>query len=111
LANLSGDPAQDYIGDGITENIITDLARFHDLFVIASNSTFAYKGKAAKIQDICRELGVLYVLEGSAQKSGDRIRISAQLIEGATGRPFGPSVTTGGWRTCSRFRRKLPRKS
>jgi TolB-like protein/class 3 adenylate cyclase len=86
FANLSGDPAQDYIGDGITENIITDLARFHDLFVIASNSSFAYKGKAVKIQDVCRELGVLYVLEGSAQKSGDRIRISAQLIEGATGR-------------------------
>ena len=86
FANLSGDPAQDYIGDGITENIITDLARFHDLFVIASNSSFAYKGKAAKIQDVCRELGVLYVLEGSAQKSGDRIRISAQLIEGTTGR-------------------------
>jgi adenylate cyclase len=86
FTNLSGDPAQDCIGDGITENIITDLARFHDLFVIASNSTFAYKGKAAKIQNLCRELGVLYVLEGGAQKSGDRIRISAQLIEGATGR-------------------------
>jgi adenylate cyclase len=86
FANLSGDPAQDYIGDGITENIITDLARFHDLFVIASNSSFAYKGKAVKIQDVCRELGVLFVLEGSAQKSGNRIRISAQLIEGATGR-------------------------
>jgi adenylate cyclase len=86
FANLSGDPAQDYVGDGITENIITDLARFHDLFVIASNSSFAYKGKAVKIQDVCRELGVLYVLEGSAQKSGDRIRISAQLIEGTSGR-------------------------
>jgi adenylate cyclase len=86
FANLSGDKAQDYISDGITENVITDLARFRDLFVIASNSSFAYKGRAVKIQDVCRELGVLYILEGSAQKSEDRIRISAQLIEGATGR-------------------------
>jgi adenylate cyclase len=86
FTNLSGDPAQDYIGDGITENIITNLARFHDLFVIASNSCFAYKGKAVKIQEVSRELGVLYILEGSAQKAGDRVRISAQLIEGATGR-------------------------
>ena len=86
FTNLSGDSAQDYIVDGITENIITDLSRFRDLFVIASNSSFAYKGKAVKIQEVCRELGVLYILEGSAQKSGDRIRISAQLIEGATGR-------------------------
>ena len=86
FANLSGDATQNYIGDGITENIITDLARFHDLFVIASNSTFAFKGKPVKIQEVSRELGVLYVLEGSAQISGDRVRISAQLIEGATGR-------------------------
>src|SRR5262245_20976358 len=86
FANLSGDATQNYIGDGITENIITDLARFHDLFVIASNSTFAYKGKPVKIQEVSRELGVLYVLEGSTQISGDRVRISAQLIEGTTGR-------------------------
>jgi adenylate cyclase len=86
FVNLSGDVAQDYIVDGITENIITGLSRFHDLFVIASNSSFAYKGKAIKIQDVCRELGVVYVLEGSVQRSGDRMRIAAQLIEGATGR-------------------------
>jgi adenylate cyclase len=86
FANLSGDATQDYIVDGITENIITDLSRFRDLFVIASNSSFAYKGKAVKIQDVCHELGVVYVLEGSVQRSGDRMRIAAQLIEGATGR-------------------------
>ena len=86
FVNMSGDPAQDFFADGITENIITGLSRFRDLFVIASNSTFAYKGKAARIQDVSRELGVHYVLEGSVQKSSDRIRITAQLIDGETGR-------------------------
>ena len=86
FVNLSGDAAQDYFVDGITENIITDLSRFRDLFVIASNSSFAYKGKAVKIQDVCRELGVVYILEGSVQGSGDRMRITAQLIDGTTGR-------------------------
>ncbi len=75
--NMSGDSAQDYFSDGITENIIGDLSRFCDLFVIASNSTFAYKGKAVKIQDVSRELGVRYVLEGSVQRSSDRVRISS----------------------------------
>ncbi len=86
FVNLSGDSTQDHVSDGITENIITGLSRFRDLFVIASNSTFAYKGKATKIQDVSRELGVRYVLEGSVQKSHDRIRITAQLTDGATGR-------------------------
>jgi len=84
--NMSGVPEQDYIGDGIAENILTDLSRFHDLTVIARNSSFAYKGKATRVQDIRRDLGVNYVLEGSVQKTGDRIRVTAQLIEGATGR-------------------------
>ena len=86
FVNMSGDPAQDFFADGVTENIITGLSRFRDLFVIASNSTFAYKGKAARIQDVSRELGVHYVLEGSVQRSSDRIRITAQLIDGETGR-------------------------
>ncbi len=86
FVNMSGDPAQDYFGDGITENIIAALSRFRDLFVIARDSTFAYKGKPVKIQEVSRELGVHYVLEGSVQKSHDRIRINAQLIDGATGR-------------------------
>ncbi len=86
FVNMSGDPTQDFFVDGITENIITGLSRFRDLFVIASNSTFTYKGKAARIQDVSRELGVHYVLEGSVQKSSDRIRITAQLIDGETGR-------------------------
>lgn len=85
FTNLSGDPAQEYFSDGITEDIITNLSRFRDLFVIASNSSFSYKGKQLKIQDVSRELGVRYVLEGSVQRSGNRVRINAQLIDGATG--------------------------
>jgi adenylate cyclase len=84
--NMSGVPEHDYIGEGIAENILTDLSRFRDLTVIARNSSFAYKGKATRIQDIRRDLAVNYVLEGSVQRAGDRIRITAQLIEGATGK-------------------------
>lgn len=84
--NMSDTPGQGYIGDGIAENIITDLSRFHDLTVIARNSSFAFKGKPTRVQDIRRELGVNYILEGSVQRASDRIRITAQLVEGATGR-------------------------
>jgi adenylate cyclase len=84
--NMSGVPEHGYIGDGIAENIITDLSRFRDIAVIARNSSFAYKGKATRIQDIRRDLGVNYVLEGSVQKAGDRIRVTAQLIEGESGK-------------------------
>jgi adenylate cyclase len=83
--NMSGDPDQEYFSDGITENIITDLSRFRDLFVMARNSTFAYKGKGIVVQDVSRELGARYILEGSVQKSADRVRITAQLIDGETG--------------------------
>jgi adenylate cyclase len=84
--NMSGVPEQDYIGEGIAENILTDLSRFRDLTVIARNSSFAYKGRATRIQEIRRDLAVNYILEGSVQKAGDRIRITAQLIEGVTGK-------------------------
>jgi adenylate cyclase len=84
--NMSGIPEQDYIAEGIAENILTDLSRFRDLTVIARNSSFAYKGKATRIQDIRRDLDANYVLEGSVQRAGDRIRVTAQLIEGATGK-------------------------
>jgi adenylate cyclase len=83
--NMSGDPEQEYFSDGITENIITDLSRFRDLIVIARNSTFAFKGMRANIQDVSRELGARYILEGSVQRSTDRVRITAQLIDGHTG--------------------------
>jgi adenylate cyclase len=85
FVNLSGDPQQDYFSDGITEDIITELSRFSELMVIARNSTFQYKGKAADIRQIARELGVRHVLEGSVQRDGDRVRITAQLIDATTG--------------------------
>src|SRR5262249_37768019 len=84
--NMSGDPDQEYFSDGITEDIITELSRFRDLAVIARNSSFAYKGKPTKIQAIARDLGVEYVLEGSVRKAGQRIRITAQLINAGNGR-------------------------
>jgi len=83
--NLSGDPTQDYIADGISENIISALSKISEMFVIASNSTFTYKGKPVKAQQVSEDLGVRYVMEGSAQKIGDRIRITAQLIDATKG--------------------------
>ena len=82
---MGGDPEQDYFADGIPEDLITELSRFHGLFVIARNSAFSYKGKSPKIQDVGTELGVRYVLEGSVRKAGERVRITAQLIDAATG--------------------------
>ncbi|MGE0212574.1 MAG: adenylate/guanylate cyclase domain-containing protein [Parvibaculaceae bacterium] len=86
LANLSGDPGQDYFSDGITNDITTDLSKFSQLFVIASNSAFMYKGKPTKVQDVATALGVRYLLEGSVQRASDRVRINAQLIDASTGR-------------------------
>jgi TolB-like protein len=84
--NLSGDPEQEYFSDGITNDIITDLSKFSGLFVIASNSTFTYKGKPVKVQQVAEDLGVRYVLEGSVQRLGSQIRINAQLIDAMSGR-------------------------
>ena len=84
--NLSGDPEQEYFSDGITNDIITDLSKFSGLFVIASNSTFTYKGKPVKVQQVAEDLGVRYVLEGSVQRLGGQIRINAQLIDATSGR-------------------------
>jgi adenylate cyclase len=86
LANMSGDPEQEFFADGLTEDIITELSRFHDLLVISRNSTFVYKGKAVKVQEVAREFGVDYVLEGSVRKAGDRIRVTVQLIDAETDR-------------------------
>jgi adenylate cyclase len=85
FTNMSGDPTQEYFSDGITEDIITGLSRFSELFVIARNSSFQYKGKSPDIRQVGRELGVRYVLEGSIRRAGDRVRISAQLIDAVTG--------------------------
>ncbi len=83
--NMSDDPEQEYFSDGITEDLITDLSRISGLLVIARNSVFRYKGVAVKMQDVSRDLGVRYVLEGSVRRVGDRIRITAQLIDATTG--------------------------
>jgi adenylate cyclase len=84
--NLSGDAEHEYCADGITEDIITELSRFRELFVIARNSTFAYKGKPVKVQQVAEDLGVRYVLEGSVRRSTDRLRITAQLVDVLSGR-------------------------
>jgi adenylate cyclase len=83
--NMSGDPEQEYFADGMVEDIITALSRSKSLFVIARHSTFTYKGKAVDIKQVGRELGIRYVLEGSVRKAGNRVRITGQLIEAATG--------------------------
>ena len=83
--NMSGDPEQEYFADGMVEEIITALSRFQHLFVIARNSSFTYKGRAVDVKQVGRELGVRYVLEGSVRKAGNRVRITGQLIDTATG--------------------------
>lgn len=85
FANMSGDPKQEFFCDGITENIITALSKIPKILVIARNSTFTYKGKQVKVKQVSEELGVRYVLEGSVQRSGDRVRITAQLIDALSG--------------------------
>jgi TolB-like protein/Tfp pilus assembly protein PilF len=85
FVNLSKDPEQDYFSDGLTEVLTGDLSKISSLFVIARNSAFTYKGKAVKVQDVGREMGVRYVLEGSVQKADQRVRITAQLIDATTG--------------------------
>jgi len=85
FTNMSSDPEQDYIADGIVEEIIAALSRVRSFFVVARNSTFTYKGRAVDVRQVSRELGVRYVLEGSLRKSGRRLRVTAQLIDGTDG--------------------------
>ncbi len=84
FTNMSGDPEQEYFSDGISEDVTTDLSKISGLFVIARNTAFTYKGKNIDLQQVARELGVRYVLEGSVRKAGNRVRITAQLIDGTT---------------------------
>jgi adenylate cyclase len=97
FTNMGGDPTQEYFSDGLTEDIITELSRFSELLVIARNSTFRYKGKASDIREIGRDLDARYVLEGSVRQDGDRVRITAQLID----------TVTGGHRWAERYDRTL----
>jgi TolB-like protein len=85
FTNLSGDPGQEYFSDGLTDGIITELSRIPQLFVIARQSAFTYKGKQMRVQEIGREVGVQYVLEGSVQQVTGRLRILAQLSDATTG--------------------------
>ena len=82
---MSGDPEQEYFADGVVEDIITALSRFKALFVIAGTSSFTYKGRAVDVKQVGRELGVRYVLEGSVRKAANRVRITGQLVDSATG--------------------------
>ena len=83
--NMSGDPEQEYFSDGITEDIITDLSKVSGLFVVGRNTSFAFKGRSVQLVEAARELGVKFILEGSVRKAGDRVRVTGQLIDGATG--------------------------
>ena len=85
FTNMSGDLDQEYFSDGIADDIITELSRSRSLFVIARNSSFTYKGRAVDVKQVARELGVRYVLEGSVRRSGNRVRVIAQLIDAETG--------------------------
>ncbi len=93
FANLSDDPEQEYFADGMVEEIITALSRLHWLFVIARNSSFTYKGRAVDVNQVGRELGVRYVLEGSVRKAGNRVRITGQLIDATTGAIYGRTAS------------------
>ena len=84
FANLSGDPAQDFFADGLTEDILTELSRFRHLFIISRNTAFRYRGKAVDVRQVAREVNVRYVVEGSVRKAGNRVRVTVQLIDGPT---------------------------
>jgi len=96
--NMSGDPEQEYFADGMVEEIITALSRIRWLFVIARNSSFAYKGKSPDLRQVGRELGVHYVLEGSVRKAGNRVRITGQLIDTTTGAHIWAGLTIAGYK-------------
>jgi TolB-like protein/Tfp pilus assembly protein PilF len=85
FVNMSGDPEQEYFADGISEDVITELSRFRSIFVMARNSTFTYRGQAIDVRKVSKDLGVRYVLEGSVRRAGQRIRITAQLVDGTNG--------------------------
>ena len=86
FANMSGDPEHEFFADGLTEDIITELSRFHELFVISRNSTFVHKGKAVNVRDVARGFGVQYVVEGSVRRARNRVRVTVQLIDGESDR-------------------------
>jgi TolB-like protein len=109
--NLGGDPKWERIADGITEDIITDLSQSDHVLVISRHSTNAYKGKSVDVRQVGADLGVRFVLEGSVQASGDRVRITAQLVDAATGEDLWSERYDRAARTFSRYRATSPRRS
>jgi TolB-like protein len=103
FTNMSGDSEQDYFADGMAEDIITALSHFKALFVIARNSSFTYKGRAVDVKQVGRELGVRYVLEGSVRKAANRVRITGQLVDTATG----GHLWADRFESCPHFRHSL----
>jgi TolB-like protein len=106
FTNLSGDPEQDYFVDGVTESLTTDLSRISGSFVIGRHTAFTYKGKAADLKKIGRELNVRYVLEGSVQRGGNRLRVNAQLVDAETGNNLWAERLKNPSPTCSICRTK-----
>ena len=109
--NMSGDPEQIYFSDGMTEDVITELSRFRELTVIARNSTFSFRGQSVDVRDVGRSLGAEYVVEGSVRRAGDRVRITAQLVDAANGLHLWAERYDRALKTCSLSRRRLRRAS
>ena len=112
---MSGDPEQEYFSDGISEDIITDLSKVSALCVVARNTAFTFKGKSVDVPEVARKLGVSHVLEGSVRKAGNRVRITAQLIDGehrraSLGRALRPRPRPTSSRSRTRFRRRSSRR-
>ncbi|MGY3341439.1 TolB-like protein [Bradyrhizobium sp. USDA 4470] len=111
FANIGGDPEQEYFVDGVTESLITDLSRISGSFVIGRHTAFTYKREAVDLRQVGRELNIRYVLEGSVQRGGNRIRVNVQLVDAETGNTSGPSVLTSPLPTCSKCRTRSYRGS
>jgi TolB-like protein len=109
--NMSGDPKQEYFADGIAEDVLTTLSKIHELMVIARNSSFVFKGQAKDIREIGRILGARYVLEGSVRKIGNRMRLTAQLIDSRDGSHLWADASMAAWTMCSISRIVLRRIS
>ena len=109
FANIGGDPEQEHFVDGVTESLTTDLSRIGGSFVIGRNTAFTYKGKHVDLKQIGRELNVRYVLEGSVQRGGNRMRVNVQLIDAETAIIFGPNGSTSHWPISSTCRTKSSR--
>jgi TolB-like protein len=109
FTNMSGEPQQEYFVDGVTESLTTDLSRIGGSFVIGRNTAFTYKGKAVDLKQIGRELNVRYVLEGSVQRRGNRMRVNVQLIDAETAIISGPSGSISRWLISSACRTKSSR--